>query len=149
MASWGAVEREAPELVAAARRFFDAHVHKTLATLRRDGSPRISGVEVEFRDGELVLGSMPGARKAMDLRRDPRLAIHSPTVDPDEADPSSWPAEAKIGGRAVERSDLRRLDAPHEFVVDVGEVVLTRVDGDALSITLWHPGRGVEVHRRA
>jgi hypothetical protein len=26
--------------------------HKTLATLRADGSPRISGIEVEFTNGE-------------------------------------------------------------------------------------------------
>ena len=54
MASWGEIEAQAPELVAAAREFLDAFVHKTLATLRRDGSPRISGSEVIFADGELL-----------------------------------------------------------------------------------------------
>jgi hypothetical protein len=41
----------------------------TLATLRRDGSPRISGTEVEFTDGQVWLGMMPGSLKALDLRR--------------------------------------------------------------------------------
>jgi hypothetical protein len=48
MARWSEVEAEAPELGALARRYLDAHVHKTLATLRRDGSPRISGIEATF-----------------------------------------------------------------------------------------------------
>jgi len=58
MPSWSDVEANAPELAGLARGFLDAYVHKTLATLRRDGSPRISGTEVEFADGELWLGSM-------------------------------------------------------------------------------------------
>ena len=71
MASWSQIEAEAPDLAARAKAFFDAHVHKTLATIRRDGSPRISGSEVNFRDGELFIGSMSGAMKARDLQRDP------------------------------------------------------------------------------
>ena len=62
---------------------FDAHRHKILGTLRADGSPRLSGIETTFKDGELWLGMMPGSRKVQDLQRDPRLALHSPPVDPD------------------------------------------------------------------
>jgi len=58
MPSWSDVEANAPELASLARGFLDAYVHKTLATLRRDGSPRISSTEVEFADGEVWLGSM-------------------------------------------------------------------------------------------
>jgi hypothetical protein len=57
VASWGEVEREAPELTALARSFLDGFTHKTLATLRRDGSPRISGTELEFSDGEAWIGA--------------------------------------------------------------------------------------------
>jgi hypothetical protein len=35
---------------------FDLRRHKTLATLRQDGSPRISGIELEFVDGDVVMG---------------------------------------------------------------------------------------------
>jgi hypothetical protein len=59
MASWGEIEAQAPELSARARGYLDAFVHKTLATLRRDGSPRISGSEVIFAEGELVTVSLP------------------------------------------------------------------------------------------
>ncbi len=60
----------------------DAGRHKTIATLRADGSPRISGIECEFADGELRFGSMARARKGVDLRRDPRFALHGPVFHP-------------------------------------------------------------------
>ena len=78
----------------------DAHTHKTLATLRRDGSPRISGIETAFRDGELWIGSMWQARKAHDLQRDPRFALHSGSDEP-----SDWKGDAKLAGVAEEISD--------------------------------------------
>src|SRR5215213_6153850 len=110
MASWSEVEAAAPELAARARATMDAHKHKVLATLRRDGSPRVSGIEATFTDGELWLGMIPWSRKAMDLRRDPRLALHSASVDPTEDDPSAWPGDAKVAGRAVEVDDPALLE---------------------------------------
>src|SRR5690242_4842184 len=76
MASWREVEREVPDLAARVRATFLVAKHATMATLRVDGAPRISGTEVDFHDdGELRIGSMPGARKARDLQRDPRMAL--------------------------------------------------------------------------
>jgi Pyridoxamine 5'-phosphate oxidase len=83
------------------RALFDAHSHKTIATLRAGGAPRISGIEARFEDGELVFRSMPNSRKSVDLRRDPRFALHSATVDPVEGSEAEWPGEAKISGRAI------------------------------------------------
>jgi hypothetical protein len=60
MAVWKDVEQAEAEFAARVRRLFDGGRHKTIATLRADGSPRISGVECEFADGELEFGSMPG-----------------------------------------------------------------------------------------
>ena len=105
MASWSEIEAQAPELAATARGFLDALVHKTLATLRRDGAPRISGIEATFDAGELWLGMMPGSRKGQDLRRDARMALHSPSLDP-PGDPTAWPGDAKVSGRAIEVSPL-------------------------------------------
>jgi hypothetical protein len=101
MTAWQGVEQAAPEFAQRVRALFDAHKHKTIATLRADGSPRISGIEAVFEDGELVVGSMPNARKGADLRRDPRFALHSATVDPVEGSEAQWPGEAKISGRAI------------------------------------------------
>ena len=159
MASWSEVEAAAPELAARVRATMDAHKHKVLATLRRDGSPRVSGIEATFTDGELWLGMMPGSRKAMDLRRDPRLALHSASVDPTEEDPSAWPGDAKVAGRAVEVDDpalVERLageggGGAHLFRVDLTEVVHTRVGepADHLVIEVWREGTGLRRLRRA
>lgn len=137
--SWADVTREAPEFAARVRRLFDARKHKTMATVRSDGSPRISGIELSFADGELRFGSMSGSVKGHDLSRDPRLAVHSPTVDPPHDDPGRWPGEAKIAGRAIPDTD--------GFRVDITEVVLTSVAG-LLVIESWHPGRGYERRER-
>src|SRR6202043_4125316 len=99
--AWKAIEQAEPEFAGRVRRLFDAGRHKTIATLRADGSPRISGIECEFDDGELRFGSMPEARKGADLRRDPRFALHGPAFHPQEGKEADWPGEAKIAGRAI------------------------------------------------
>lgn len=100
MARWSDFEEQGPELPETARRLLDAFVHKTIATIRRDGSPRISGTEVIFAEGELWFGSMWRSMKALDLLRDPRFALHSGSVDPPD-----WPGDATVSGRAVEVPD--------------------------------------------
>jgi hypothetical protein len=149
VASWGEFAAAEPEFSERVLERFNVRKHSTLATLRRDGSPRISGTEVSFDGGELSLGMMPGSLKGRDLQRDARLAMHSPTEDPSEEDPSSWAGEAKIAGHGVEVTDPRRREEGHRFRVEITEVVLTRVGepADHLVIESWHPSRGVE--RRA
>ncbi|MGH7749492.1 MAG: pyridoxamine 5'-phosphate oxidase family protein [Candidatus Dormibacteria bacterium] len=144
MASWDDVAEAVPDLAARVRTLFETQKHMTLATLRRDGSPRISGTEVRFEDGELWLGMMAGSLKARDLQRDPRLAVHGPTVDAPPDDPSAWAGDAKIAGRAVEVTDPPEADGSHRFRIDITEVVHTRVGtpADHLAIESWHPGRG-------
>lgn len=142
MTSWADVELAAPDLSQRVRILFDAHRHKTIATLRADGSPRISGIEAAFADGELTFGSMPAARKGADLRRDPRFALHSATVDPVEGAEAQWPGEAKIAGRAV----LTGTDGADSFRADITEVVLTHLDEQAtrLVVEWWTPLRGLQ-----
>jgi hypothetical protein len=143
MATWSDLEREQPEFAAKVRALFDTRKHKTIATLRADGSPRISGIEVEFDGGELTFGSMTGARKGADLVRDPRFALHGPTVDPPEEDPSSWPGEAKVAGRAVLAGEVQGGPEGQLFRADLDEVVLIRLTdaGDRLLIEVWRPGQ--------
>ena len=158
MARWADVERTEPAFAAAVRTRLDAHRHKMIATLRADGSPRISGVETTFSDGDLWLGMMPGSRKAQDLRRDPRLALHSGSPDPDDADPSRWAGDAKLSGRAEEVTDAegyRRYagdaqGAPepgsfHLFRIEIDDVTLVRIGDppDRLLIETWRQGAGV------
>src|ERR671933_22434 len=100
MTTWQEFSEQAPELAARAFERFDAHRHKTMATIRSDGSPRISGTEVPIQQGEVWLGGMTGNRRFADLRRDPRVAIHSASEDPDV-----WTGDAELAGRAVEVVD--------------------------------------------
>jgi hypothetical protein len=154
VARWSDVEREAPELAARARALFEAHRHKTMATLRKDGSPRISGIELEFRDGDVWFGSMWRAVKALDLQRDPRFAIHSGSDDPD-----AWNGDAKIAGRAEEMTDREVAgdeggeeppEPSHSFRLDINELSVVRLGEprDHLVIESWHEGRGVTSLRR-
>lgn len=150
MASWSEFAAAEAQFAERVLERFTVRKHSTLATLRSDGSPRISGTEVSFDGGELSLGMMPGSLKARDLQRDARVALHSPTDDTSEEDPSSWAGEAKIAGHAVDVTDPKRLDDGHRFRVDITEVVLTRVGepADHLVIESWHPDRGLERQRR-
>ncbi len=133
MVAWHEIEADAPIFAARVRELFQSRKHKTLATLRADGSPRISGIETEFGD-QVTFGMMPGSRKLADLERDPRLALHSPSIDPPEDDHAQWIGEAKIAGVAVRTED--------GFRVDITEVALTYIANDQLAIESWHPGRG-------
>ena len=155
MPGWSDFEREAPELAARVRERLDAHAHKTLATIRRDGSPRISGTETALRDGELWIGSMWEARKARDLHRDPRFALHSGSDDPPE-----WGGDAKLAGIAEEITDSERVaaiigdEAPpgpsHLFRLDLREVSTVGLNEarTKLVIEIWTPGRGVRTIER-
>lgn len=159
MATWTEIEQAAPELAAAARGFLDAHQHKTIATLRRDGAPRISGTEATFVDGDLWWGAMWQSLKARDLRRDPRFALHSGSDDP-----PGWKGDAKVAGRAVEVDDDEAKDALvraqgheggelgdwHLFRADITEVSVVRPTeaGDGLVVEVWTADGGLRRVKR-
>jgi hypothetical protein len=145
MTAWRDVERAEPEFARRVRGLFDAHRHKTIATLRADGSPRISGIEAVFEDGELVFGSMPNARKGADLRRDPRFALHSATVDPVDGSEAQWPGEAKVSGRAIHTGPVTEGPDGDRFCADIAEVVHTHLDEGAtrLVVDWWTPAEGL------
>jgi Pyridoxamine 5'-phosphate oxidase len=139
VASWAEFEAAEPKFAARVRRLMTSRKHLTMATLRRDGSPRISGTEVTLDAGELRIGSMPGALKAKDLLRDHRVALHGPTHDP--ARDGRWRGEAKLAGRAI---PTPAADETHRFRIDIDEVVITQLNSarDRLVIESWTPARG-------
>jgi hypothetical protein len=143
--AWRDVEQAEPEFAQRVRALFDARRHKTIATVRADGSPRISGIEAVFEDGDLVFGSMPDARKAADLRRDPRFALHSATIDPVEGAEAQWPGEAKISGRAIVAGPVTDGPDGHRFHADIAEVVHTHLNHEAtmLIVEWWTPKHGL------
>jgi hypothetical protein len=145
MTAWRDVEQAGPEFAQRVRALFDAHRHKTIATVRADGSPRISGIEAAFEDGELVFGSMANARKGADLRRDPRFALHSATVDPVEGAEAQWPGEAKISGLALAAGPITEGPDGDRFRADIAEVVHTHLNAEAtmLVVEWWTPAHGL------
>lgn len=141
MAAWAEFEADAAEFAARVKARFDSGTNKTIATIRRDGSPRISGTELVIDELAVRLGVMPGSKKLADIQRDPRVAIHSPTLEP-PANPTEWAGEAKLSGRLEKVGE----DGGHHFLLDITEVVHTAVaaTGDRLVIESWHPGRGYQ-----
>ncbi len=153
MASWAEIEGVAPDLARLARELLEGHVHLTIATLRADGSPRISGIEAKFIDGELWFGSMPASRKSADLARDPRFALHSGSDDPPD-----WKGDAKLAGLAEEvtepgrKEELFRAMGAAEvssdsslYRADIDELAVTRLteSKDELAIDFWSEADGV------
>ena len=155
MARWSDLAADAPDFAEQLRGFLDAHEHKTIATLRRDGSPRISGTESRIVDGELWIGSMWQARKALDLQRDPRFALHSGSDEPDD-----WRGDAKLSGVAEEVTDPERVAAvngqgsagpSHLFRLDIREASFVRLSEDRKRIVIdaWKEGAEVRSMARA
>lgn len=143
MATWQEFSEQAPELARKIRHRFTAEKSHVLATIRRDGSPRVSGSEVDFQAPDLLIGSMIGAVKAKDLQRDGRFAIHAASAI------DSGGADAKLSGTAVEITDpaevarLQGNDEPaHVFRLRLTEAVLTWVEGNTIFIELWKEGQG-------
>ena len=156
MVDWEQFAREAPQI---AEVFLRRH-SKTgnlclLATLRPDGSPRISPMEPGFFEGRLVLLGMPNTSKFRDLERDPRFELHTATVDPYVGD-----GDAKVWGEArnVQDADLHARFAQHLFdesgmdlrgqtfdpffVGDLLGASSVEFLNRQLTITTWRPGLG-------
>ncbi len=73
------------------------------------------------------------------------MALHSQSADPPEENPTAWPGEAKIAGKATELDPGG--DPGGGYQVDITDVVLTHLDGE-LRIDHWTPDRGIVHHTR-
>ncbi|MFG2511550.1 pyridoxamine 5'-phosphate oxidase family protein [Streptomyces sp. NPDC048584] len=154
--NWAAFTAAEPDLAKTVEERFGTHTHHVLATLRKDGSPRTSGLEVRFLNGELWLGMMPDSLKALDLRRDPRFAL--------QANPGAGTGmgggDVRIAGRAVEIADddaetrryTEEVEPPepfHLFRTELTEVVRTYVEDERyLVVQVWKPGEPVRTLKR-
>ncbi|GHA15082.1 pyridoxamine 5'-phosphate oxidase [Streptomyces tauricus] len=153
--NWAAFTAAEQDLARIVEERFAAFTHHVVATLRKDGSPRTSGLEVRFLNGELWLGMMPDSLKALDLRRDPRFALQA------NPGPGTEMAggDVRIAGRAVEVQDpeekagyseeVKPPEPFHLFRTELTEVVRTYVEDDTyLVVQIWQPGVPVRTLRR-
>ncbi|MFF5254987.1 pyridoxamine 5'-phosphate oxidase family protein [Streptomyces leeuwenhoekii] len=153
--NWETFTAAEPALAATVEARFGAYTHHVLATLRRDGSPRTTGLEVRFLHGELWLGMMPNSLKALDLRRDPRFALQA---NPGEGTGMGG-GDVRISGRAIEVDDpvtkaayTKEVEPPqpfHLFRTELTEVTRTYVEDDTyLVVQVWKPGQPLRTIRR-
>ncbi|RII21033.1 hypothetical protein DSC45_01335 [Streptomyces sp. YIM 130001] len=152
---WAAFSAAEPALAHRAENRFAAFTHHVLATLRKEGSPRTSGLEVRILAGELWLGMMPESLKARDLQRDPRFALQSnPGTEAEMQD-----GDVRVSGRAFEVHDpdviaryageVKPPEPFHLFRTELTEVVRTFVEGDELVVEVWQPGAQLRTIRRS
>jgi hypothetical protein len=103
---WDDFAAVVPELAALGEERLRAKELCLVGTLRKNGWPRISPVEPEFVDGELMLGMMWQSPKALDLLRDPRLVVHSVV-----SERTGKEGDFKLYGRVVDVQDPDRRAA--------------------------------------
>jgi Pyridoxamine 5'-phosphate oxidase len=126
-----------------------------LATLRSDGSPRISPMEPRILQGHLVLVGMPGTLKFRDLTRDPRFSLHTATVDTyvSDGDAKLWGEVRNVPDRDLHAAfaedlfaqaglDLRGRKLDPFFVADIAGASSVGFEDGQLTITIWKPGEG-------
>jgi hypothetical protein len=148
---WDEFADEAPDLAGLGEERLRGRELCLVGTLRKNGWPRISPVEPEFVDGELMLGMMWRSPKALDLLRDPRLVVHSVVSDRLGSE-----GDFKLYGRAipVEESDRRgryratvraRIDwepeepTYHVFAVDIESAGFVTFAGPRYGLA-WRAG---------
>ena len=154
MTSWSAFRLQAPELAAHGEECFDRTGLCLLGTIRKNGWPRISPVEVLIGDGRLYLGMMWRSVKALDLLRDTRCTVHSAVSDREGSE-----GEFKVYGRAAEVSDLgvrrRYADALcdkigwrpeepeyHLFSIDIESAAFAIIDEGQWVRRIWRADSG-------
>jgi hypothetical protein len=152
---WSELERCQPRLAEVGRQRLLGPGVVLVATIRRDGTPRLSPVEPLIMDGVLWLSMLWRSQKAMDLMRDPRVLVHGVVTSRDGGE-----GEFKVRGHARNEQDegVQRRYAEtvtrelgwkpepghfHLFAIDIDHLSYLRYDdasGDQC-VTQWPPGR--------
>ncbi len=146
---WGEFAQKEPELARLGQERLDRYGLVMLATLRKNGFPRISPVEPLFFSNQLYLGMTWKSRKALDLIRDPRCSIHNAVSDRHASD-----GEFKIYGRAMDitnpneqqdylRAMARKINLEfddqqfHCFVIDINSIAINTLVGEEFKHKVW------------
>jgi hypothetical protein len=162
MRRWADFEEAAPELARLGRERLEQFGFVFVATIRKDGGPRVNPAEAHIVDGHLALCMVPRSLKALDLLRDPRAFLHTPVVERF----LGTPGEFKLRGRAIEigerslrqavartlelKSEWRPPDDWHYFTLDIEAAAFLRYDEEqeVHRMLRWTPERGVEAATR-
>jgi hypothetical protein len=159
---WSEFRSQIPELAEQARKLFGRNMLALIGTIRSDGSPRISPVEVFFTPDELLVGMMRQSKKAFDLMRNPRCVVHNTISDPNGSQP-----ELKLYCRSILGDDHTRSryckayterwkrKPPHSFPayvfsMDVDSAALIRYDTqkNQMIVKSWSSKSGLKERTR-
>jgi hypothetical protein len=160
--SWATFTAEAPGIAEIfRRRHAAAHNLCLLATLRADGSPRISPMEPRVFEDDLWLVGMPGTAKFRDLDRDPRFALHTATVDPNvgDGDAKIWGQVEHVDDEAIQQRfaealfdeiglDLRGQRFDQFLRADIHGAAAVTLTAGHLDITSWRRGQDEVITRK-
>lgn len=150
--NWTEFAQTAPALADLFQERLEATGLALIGTIRKDGTPRISPLEADVFEDQLLLGMMWQSKKALDLLRDPRCLVHSVVSNKDGTE-----GEAKLRGRAVdvtdkglrERSAQKTFDTTgwrpeepyHLFSLDIEEAAYIKFSGNGdQTIKIWRAG---------
>ena len=81
MIDFNELSRLAPEVAGPIGERFAASGLGMLGTVRSNGAPRVSPIEVGPYEGGLFVGMMPGSQKHLDVTRDPRYCLVTAIAD--------------------------------------------------------------------
>ncbi|WP_280264400.1 pyridoxamine 5'-phosphate oxidase family protein [Nocardia wallacei] len=156
---WGGFEQAAPELAAQVRRAFARFGFALVATIRRDGTPRLSPVEWHCVGGHLMLVMIPHTRKVHDLDRDSRVLVQTPVTESEAPED-----EAALRGRVHDISDTahrgataaaieassgwRPRDSWRYFAVDIESASCKHWDGEDMRLLRWDEAGGARPPQR-
>jgi hypothetical protein len=162
---FGEFEMAAPTIAESIRARLQATGLGILGTVRADGSPRVSPIEVSFQgvgaDLGLYLGMMPESQKWRDVTRDPRCALVTSLADKYDdsgegklfavARALTAPGEAAtVLARAVEGTDVDPAefgDSP-VFELRVNGAAWQFVEDDTFVTMSWSSERGLRRRHR-
>ena len=156
--SWSDFERAAPDLAAVGRDRIERFGFVFLATVRKDGGPRVNPVEAHFVEGELTHALLPRSVKALDLLRDPRAYLHTPVLDAELGRPGEFKLRARafliedegyrhaVQDAVAARSGWRPPDDWRFFRQEIEGAAFHEYDeaAEAHVLKRWTPGRGYE-----
>lgn len=141
---WSDLVRRQPRLAEIARARLVEPGVVLVATICKDGTPRLSPIEPLVLDGDFWLAMMWGSHKAADLARDHRVLVHSIVTGRDGA-----LGELKLRGLAepvddvdVQRRYAQAAAAELGWQAEVGRFHLVRVEIDHVSYLRYDESTG-------
>jgi nitroimidazol reductase NimA-like FMN-containing flavoprotein (pyridoxamine 5'-phosphate oxidase superfamily) len=143
--SWSKFEFQAPEMA----EFSKSRLHGKvayLATIRKDGAPRVFPFTPIVGEGHFFIFMEPTSPKGNDLRRDNRFAVHCSVTDS-----SGESGEVSITGTAkfIEDPELRAVAVRNCSYTPAERYILFELNPETVMLTEYPEGGAVRRHWKA